>query len=279
MIDTYAQPYNCTPTDICYDYFYYPNDNVWTGTNGPSDLYGRQSAAKYDPNCQGNADTALTRLTFRTPDGNEFELVDQITGGVPQTRFFAGCSPYSLPPFNRGKIFVTTDGTAATFVSDADITDRYSNGWIIYPSGYLSLRDGTRYRIDSGTISWLRDRNGNKLTFTRDAQYQNRITKITDSLNREATYTYSSVIGLGYDAITLKGFGGAPRTIKYYKDNYLDENVMLRRNFRSSQGGTGFQTSQQLFPNLNGSYSGVYNFSNVTRIELYVNQGFNPYRY
>ena len=219
MIDTYAQPYNCTPTDICYDYFYYPNDNVWTGTNGPSDLYGRQSAAKYDPNCQGNADTALTRLTFRTPDGNEFELVDQITGGVPQTRFFAGCSPYSLPPFNRGKIFVTTDGTAATFVSDADITDRYSNGWIIYPSGYLSLRDGTRYRIDSGTISWLRDRNGNKLTFTRDAQYQNRITKITDSLNREATYTYSSVTGLGYDAITLKGFGGAPRTIKYYKDH------------------------------------------------------------
>jgi hypothetical protein len=255
MVEIQAVPYNCTPTEICYDYYYYPNEYMWTGTNGPADLYGRQVAATYNPACQGGNDTAQTRLTFRSPDGTEFELVDQVVGGFAQTRFYAGCSPYSQAPFNRGRIFVTTDGSAATFVSDTDITDWYGNFRIIHPSGYLMLRDGTRYRIDNGWISWLRDRNGNKLTFTRSGS---TIQKITDSLNREVVY--------GSATITFKGFGGADRVIRYYRET--GEDFILRRDYRSSQGGTGFQTYQQLFPGLNGAYSGTYIPYVVTAIEL-----------
>ncbi len=276
MVEVTAVPYNCTPTEICYDYYYYPNPYAWIGTNGPSDLYGRQVAAKYNPACQG-FDTANTRLTFRLPDGTEFELVDQITGGVQQTKFYAGCYPYTDSPYNRGKTFVTTDGASATFVSDADITDWYGNPRIIYPSGYLMLRDGARYRIDNGWISWLRDRNGNKLTFARNASAPSKITSITDSLNRQVTYYYSSDTGLGYDEITFKGIGGASRKIRLHYGNYTDENVMLRRDYRSSQGGPGFQTYQQLFPGLNGSYSGVYHFSRVTSIELPDNRFYRFY--
>ncbi len=60
------------------------------------------------------------------------------------------------------------DGTSATFISDADIVDLYisdgSGGETDqYVSGYLMLSDGTRYRIDGGYVTWLRDRNGNYL--------------------------------------------------------------------------------------------------------------------
>jgi YD repeat-containing protein len=82
---------------------------------------------------------------------------------------------------------------------------------IIYPSGDLSMRDGSRYRIDNGTVSWLRDRNGNKMTFTYDSF--KRMTVAKDSLNREITVTYSTP-SVAYDEISYKGFGGAARTIR-----------------------------------------------------------------
>ena len=65
---------------------------------------------------------SLTRLTVSTPDGTEYELRDVLTGGEPQTvpRNFFKC-PTASP--TRGRIFVTSDGSAATFVSDGDIED------------------------------------------------------------------------------------------------------------------------------------------------------------
>ena len=71
------------------------------------------------------------------------------------------------------------------------------------------LRDGTRYRINNGIVSWLRDRNGNKVTFGYDG---NRVTSITDSLMRQVTIIYATGAGTS-DQITFKGFGGATRTI------------------------------------------------------------------
>jgi len=47
------------------------------------------------------------------------------------------------------------------------------------------LRDGTRYRIDNGGVTWMRDRNGNKLSFSTSGSS----TIITDSLNRIVTIT------------------------------------------------------------------------------------------
>jgi hypothetical protein len=101
-------------------------------------------------------------LTFTAPDGTEIELRDMASRGEPLQG--GGC--YGGP--SRGKTFISADGSAATFISDTDIYDERQPHFpnVIYPSGYLLLRDGTRYRIDSGKTSWIRDSNGNKVTFT-----------------------------------------------------------------------------------------------------------------
>lgn len=172
---------------------------------GTTDFYG--------PNCGGyRYRKTLTRITFTAPDGTEYELRDQLTGGQPFLP--AACSS----GFNRQKIFVTADGTSATYISDEDIIDAY---WYseagedeFRTSGYMMLHDGTRFRLDNGNITWMRDRNGNKITFTYD--YLRRVTAITDSLNRQVTVAYDIDSGnfTFYDQISFKGFGGAARTIK-----------------------------------------------------------------
>jgi YD repeat-containing protein len=152
-------------------------------------------------------------------------------------------------------VFVTSDGTSATFVSDADVTDYiYDNPANTRQSGYLMLRDGTRYRIDGGKVTWMRDRNGNKLTFTYNLNQ--RPTSITDSLNRQVTITYGSLGG--YDEISYKGFGGATRSIKIYLTN-------LQYALRSDYS---LLTYQQLFPELNGASSVPANVAVIGAVEL-----------
>lgn len=73
----------------------------------------------------------LTRLTFTAPDGTEYELRDQLTNGQPNHPI---CSS-----LNRGRVFVTSDGTLAAFISDADVTDYiYDNPANTPQSGYLN---------------------------------------------------------------------------------------------------------------------------------------------
>ena len=80
-----------------------------------------------------------------------------------------------------------------TFISDTDIFDmtQATNPIQTKPSGYLLTKDGTRYRVTQGQIKWIRDRNGNLLTFTYESSI-GRLTGIKDSLNREVTISYSS---------------------------------------------------------------------------------------
>jgi YD repeat-containing protein len=210
----------------------------------------------------------LTRLTFTGPDGTEYELRDQLTGGQPQGN---GACNYLNPP-SRGKVFVTSDGAAATFISDTPIQD-----YVIapnpspetYPSGYLMLRDGTRFRIQVGRVEWMRDRNGNKLTFGYDSN--NRVQTITDSLNRVVTISRNTGPGT-FDQITLKGFGGATRVVRV---NYSSMSEALRSDYPSTL------TYKTLFPELNGSNTGYHNPSVVSSITLPNNQQYlikyNPY--
>lgn len=233
---------------------YYPNPNWWT-LDGFKPLYSvgrletRQGGSKeFNIQCGlGYIHVyTLTRLTFTAPDGTEYELRDQLTNGQPDHPI---CSAR-----NRGRVFVTSDGTSATFVSDTDVSDYiYDNPANPPQSGYLMLRDGTRYRIDGGLVSWMRDRNGNKLTFTYVSQ---RPTSITDSLNRQVTITYGSLGG--YDEITYKGFGGAARSIKIYLSNLQ---YALRSDYT-------LKTYQQLFPELNGAYGSSANPAIVKAVEL-----------
>jgi RHS repeat-associated protein len=234
---------------------YTPNPNWW-GLDGQEPIY---SVGKLEMRQGGSRDffisnpcgyihsQTLTRLTFTTPDGTEYELRDQSTNGRPD---HPTCSTGG---FNRGRIFGTADGSSATFVSDADISDYiYDNPANIPPSGYLMLRDGTRYQISGGHVMSMRDRNGNQVTFGYDGAAQ--LTSITDSLNRQVTIAYSDQ-NTPYDQITMKGFGGAPRFIKIYKGT-------------SMRSDCSVQTYQQLFPSLNGAGNGPSIPSGVTSVQL-----------
>jgi hypothetical protein len=125
----------------------------------------------------------LTRLTFAAPDGTEYELIDQGTNGEPNG------SDCSTGGFNRGKTFVTADGTSATFISNTDIHDYLADNPGNYvPEGYLMLRDGSRYHIvaNSGDVDWMTDRNGNKFTFGHDIY--GRLTSRKDTVTSRAIH-------------------------------------------------------------------------------------------
>lgn len=154
--------------------------------------------------------TSLTRLTFTWPDGTETELRDQQLGGQP-----AAVPDCPSGGANRGKIFTSSDGRSATFISDDDIIDTFvvqQSPVEFGASGYLRLRDGTVYRMDGGQVAWIRDRNGNKLTFGYGTY---GVSSITDSVGRQITIEYG-VTDQTYgrcNRITYRGFGGVSRTI------------------------------------------------------------------
>ena len=129
--------------------------------NGPGVLRARRTGDTPQTlsGCTFNSRT-MTRLTFTAPEGTEFELIDQANAGKPLTATSCSSSP------SRGTVFVTADATSASFVSDSVIVDTAIPG-VDLPlvSGFLMLRNGVRYRIDSSQVTWLRDRNGNMLNF------------------------------------------------------------------------------------------------------------------
>lgn len=152
---------------------------------------------------------ALARLTFVGPDGTEYELRDARYNGEPMP---PGCEDGA----NRGKVFVTTDGSSATFVADTDIKDFPRPGpgeeGVIPVSGYLYLRDGTRYHISDNVVDVIRDRNGNEVRFYQSVEVQPGVyaQKAVDSVGREV---YINTPNMNTAQITYKGFGGAQRTL------------------------------------------------------------------
>ncbi len=234
---------------------YYPQPSWWTDWGfapmfSMGRLEGRQAGTRtYDlvSPCGYIHHQTLTRLTFTAPDGTEYELRDQQSKGQPAN---ASCTPY-----DRGTVFITADGTGATFISDNNIVDYpYDNPGDMALFGNLVLKDGTRYRIDNNNVTWMRDRNGNKLVFTYDNFH--RMTAVTDSLNRQVTISYGGGAGT-YDQITYKGYQGAVRTIKVH---YASISSVLRSDFT-------FQTLHELFPDLNGAGS-YYDPAVVSAVEL-----------
>jgi hypothetical protein len=228
--------------DDSWETFYLPTNDWWEVT-GPGYGAGRMHV-RYGVwgtrSCATDGTTrafhTLTRLTFTAADGTEYDLRDQLYGGTAAT--LSACASSGR---NRGKVFVTADGTSATFVSDSDIVDPYISDGSSWndsePSGYLMLRDGTRYRISAGQVAWIRDRNGNKINFTYGSY---GLSTMTDSLNRQVTIDYNVVEGGQYgtcDKISYKGFGGAARVIRIC---YASLGNVLR-------SGYGLQTQAQLF--------------------------------
>lgn len=249
---SYSQPPGGFTT-VPVTYQYYPEYNSWDGIKpgySPGVLQGRNARDRSpDPYASIPADRScatLTRLTFTTSNGTEYELRDQLTDGAPH-------GSVEGETFSRGSVFVSRDGSSMTFISDSPIKDMscidtsYAamNGLnMIYPSGYLLFPNGTRYRFDSGKVTWIRDRNGNQISFTS--------TSVTDSLNRVVTF------GGG---VTFKGFGGAQRTISV---NYSPLSQALRSDV------SGVKTYYQLFPLNNSSTNtaSTFNPSVVSSVTL-----------
>jgi RHS repeat-associated protein len=219
--------------------FYFADSGWWSEEGEGLSIFSAgkvdiRSAHREQPT--GYPVETLTRITFTAPDGTEYELRDQLTNGQPV--------PPQTGGFNRGHVFVTADGTAATFYADLDIYDDPTNGQGFYndrPAGYMLLADGTRFRVEDGKIVWMRDRNGNKVSFSYDLY--RRVTLVTDSLGRQVTITYPAS-GVTYILISFTGFGGATRTIKIGQTNLWSTGT-LRSDFST-------QTIGQLFPELNG---------------------------
>jgi RHS repeat-associated protein len=176
-------------------------------------------------------DPTRTFLRFKGGDGTEYSLYDVVNDG----RVMPNNSPCITDPHAafRGRVFVTKDGSAVTFISDVDIFDnRFGSGpnARYFPSGVLKLRDGTRYRIDNGVVTTLTDRNGNKIVYEYYApvspifplpasSFPGRVKKITDSLGRQVQFTYDNPTGVAterFDELSYTGFANQPRTIRVY---------------------------------------------------------------
>ena len=237
---------------------HYALDQWWDFSVGYSKgkLAGRianfpEMGCEYDV---GGQYQTLLRLTFSLPDGTEYELHSALNSTVGVSEYSQWCAINQTP--NRGKVFVTRDGSAATFVSDVDLVDlKEPNLEAFNPSGYLLMKDGTRYRIDSGKITWVRDANGNQVTFSYSAD---NVSQITDSLGRTVTFSYRDYYMSVPDQITYQGFGGSSRTVRIYYSS-------LQPALRSDQA---LKTVHQLFPELTGVNNSTYNPAVVSYAEL-----------
>jgi RHS repeat-associated protein len=188
---------------------------------------------------------AFTYVVFISPDGTEHALFDTANLGVRD----ANCGSSPLP--NRDSTFAARDGSGITFVSSAMIADdlrpdAYPASGLALPAGYLMMPDGTRYDVQYGYVTRIRDRNGNVTTFTYEQVMINgqfvgtsRVTSILDPLGRTTMIAYDIPDALGErDEITFKGAGGVLRTIKIVR-------AMLPVRLRP-----GYTIPQSLFPEL-----------------------------
>lgn len=171
-------------TGVGLGYVYDPNPDRWSTLDAGYSLgkmVGRRTglsqaigALVYCP----DGASALTRLTFTTPDGTEFEFRDAPSNGAATANVYVpvgdpptGCQLAVPQAYSRGRVFVTGDGSAATFISDTNIYEHSDTGDPqslpadqAFPSGYLFLRDGTCYRIQDAKVAWIRDPNGNRIS-------------------------------------------------------------------------------------------------------------------
>ena len=252
-------PGGCTGPTI---HKYIPDPNPWEVVGaglGPGVMYIRRSGHNfmYVGGCTWYAET-LTRLTFIGPDGTEYDFRDQLYNGQPRPNQHAG-GQCDTGLVSRGRVFTTYDGSNVTFISDTVISDfsMFQNQYD-YPTGYMLLKDGTRYRISGGSVIWIQDRSGNRVNFTYT---YGMVSAITDSLGRQVTVEYGvtdPTYGL-CNRIHFDGAGGTPRTIYVLLANLGD----------ALRPGYVLQSMAQLFPSLDGASStGQFNSGVVSGLVL-----------
>src|SRR6266542_855287 len=212
---------------------------------GPLRLIGvhtSDSGLLQSPDCNSGSypQGTLTRLKVITDDGTELFLIDEQFQGMPKPDNLCSQSPSA----NRGRVFRTRDGGSMTFMSDDDISDSRFSGFHeeFNVSVVLLTKDGTRYRIDGGYVSWMRDRNGNKIDFIYQTvtPFIKKLISVMDSLKRQVTITYATGAGT-CDVLSYKGFGSQVRPVKVC---YNQMATALRPDFT-------IKTGAELFPEIN----------------------------
>lgn len=143
----------------------------------------------------------LTKVWLVLPDGSEVQLRDDLTDGAPLA------VPTNCPlqiDGNRGRVWHSTDGSALTYITDADngVVNFQLNGWVF-------TADGARFKIGGGSAgrcNKIIDRNGNVLDIT----YDDALSAVTykDQLGREVIVQG----GTNGATVTIKGYGLADRT-------------------------------------------------------------------
>lgn len=171
----------------------------------------------------------LTRLYAIMPDGTETELRDVATDGNINGGP-SGSSP-CLGSTNRGRIFVSKDGSAMTFEADTDVYDQPDQGAGL--NGKLYFKDGSSFRAVNNTTAF-RDKNGNYTGFNAVTSPSNYLL-YTDSAGRATTISYP---GNEDELITYKGFGGAVREVEIDRVRLAD----------ALYTGQTIKTLAQLFP-------------------------------
>jgi YD repeat-containing protein len=175
-------------------------------------------------------------------------------------------SHLSTSAYLRGTIFVGNDGSNLRFQADEPIADMVCSStgvcpdtYEFMPSGYLYFPDGTIYRIVAGNVTWIRDVEGNRITY---AYNDGQVIQITDSLGRQVNISYGQPTGNPheyYDAISFQGEGGEWRQVKVYR-------TTLEYALRS---GFHLMTMPEMFPEMLLSPGSSYDpIGVVSRVEL-----------
>jgi RHS repeat-associated protein len=181
---------------------------------------GIMARATASPFSSGWGGSWMTKLAFESSDGSRYEFFDTQTNSQ-----FNHAVYHKIKTENginvlrsRGQYFSTKDGSDVRFVSDTPIYDTLGIGanapasfYDIY--GYINFPNGTVYRIDKGLVSWLEDRNGNRINI--DYNYASDLNlngyTVTDSIGRKTIVSnYRDANGT---TIEYKGSNGANRLL------------------------------------------------------------------
>ncbi len=153
----------------------------------------------------------LSTITLSQADGTEIEFVDKLTGGRPLLGVTVS------PAGKRGRTFVAHDGSAAVVqidASEAEIEDPAgcNKSGPLGITGTVTFRDGSVHRFVDGTLTQIRDRNGNMVAMTDNGVYPYFWT-ITDSLGRNTTITPGLVT-----TVTYPGYADSQREVTITRD-------------------------------------------------------------
>jgi YD repeat-containing protein len=222
-------------------YAYSSNDpRYWpsiVGYSNPGRLIFRETGRSINSTCS-NGDQiyteTLTRISFVQADGTEMEFVDVKGGGsvhshtVPAPTIGGIVECPTVSAADRGRVWVTRDGSFATLILDAPLRDStgYVGGAPVPVGGgvnaYIFLKDGTRYKFTEQQLVEIRDRNGNVSTFSYNSN--RKLASMRDSLGRTVSITYDQFATLGeyqdeYETIQYPSSDGLTKQIEIHYCN------------------------------------------------------------